>query len=140
VFKPHWIVNVAGILVFIGLMVYAIREFKTKNNGFLKLGQAIKIGLGIAVVAAVIGIIYQLLLMYVIEPEYMTKMLEFSEQTMLEKYPEMDEAQMEVALNMSKKFTSPGMLAAMALAMNLFCGLIISLIAGLIMKKEQNEY
>lgn len=140
IFDPHWSVSLVGALVFIGLMVYAIKEFKTKNDGFLKLGEAIKIGLGIALVSAIIGIIYQLILMYVLEPDYMVKMAEFQEQAILEKYPEMDEAQLETALNMSKKFTTPGMMTAMGLAMSLLFGLIVSLIAGLIMKKDKNEY
>ena len=78
--------------------------------------------------------------MFVLEPEYMTKMAEFQEQAILEKYPEMDEAQVEAALSMSKKFTTPGIMTAMALAMSLLFGLIVSLIAGLIMKKDKNEY
>jgi len=140
IFKPHWSVSLVGALVFIGLMVYAIRDFKATNGGFLKLGEAIKIGLGIALVSAIIGIIYQLILMYVLEPEFMTNMAAFQEQQILEKYPDMDEAQLETALNMSKKFTSPGMLVAFNLAGSLFFGLIVSLISGLIMKKDKNEY
>jgi len=139
-FKPHWSVSVVGALVFIGFIVYALREFKASNEGFLRLGEAIKIGLGIALVSALIGIVYQFVLMYVLEPDYMVKMAEFTEQAVLEKYPEFDEAQIETAVNMSKKFTSPGMLVAMSLAGSLFFGLIVSLIAGLIMKKDKNEY
>jgi len=139
-FKPHWSVSLVGALVFIAFMVYALKEYKAQNDGFLKLGEAIKIGLGIALVSAIIGIVYQLILMYVLEPEYMTKMAEFQEHAILEKYPEMDEAQLETALSMSKKFTSPGILVAMSLAGSLFFGLIVSLIAGLIMKKDKNEY
>lgn len=139
-FKSHWGVGVVGALIFIGLMVYGIYEYKSKNNGLLKLGQAIKIGLGMALVAAIIGIIYQMILMYVIEPEYMSKMAEFQEQAMYEKFPDMPEEQLEQALEMSKKFSGPGMIVAMSLAMSLFFGLIVSLIAGLIMKKDENQY
>ena len=140
IFKPHWSVSLGGSLIFIGLMVYALREYKANNGGFLRLGEAIKIGLGIALVSALIGIVYQFVLMYVLEPDYMTNMAAFQEQAILEKYPEMDEAQFETALNMTKKFTSPGILVAMSLAGSLFFGLIVSLIAGLIMKKDKNEY
>ena len=140
IFKPHWSVSLVGSLIFIGLMVYALREYKALNDGFLKLGKAIKIGLGIALVSALIGIVYQFILMYVLEPDYMVNMAAFQEQAILEKYPDWDEAQLEAAVNMSKKFTGPGMLVAMSLAGSLFFGLIVSLIAGLIMKKDKNEY
>jgi len=139
-FKPHWSVGTASAIIFIGLMVYGIREFKLNNNGLLGLGQAIKIGLGIALVAAVVGIVYQMLLMYVIEPDYMTNIAAFQEQTMYEKFPDMPEEQLERALEMSKKFSGPGMIIAMSLAMSLLFGLVVSLIAGLIMKKEETQF
>ena len=136
-FEPHWGVMVVGMLIFIGFVVYGIKVFKDLNNGFLKLGQAIKLGLGIALVAAIVGIVYQFLLMYVIEPDYLTKMAEFQEQAMYEKFPDMPEEQLEQAIQMSKKFSGPGILVVMSLAFNLFFGLIVSLIAGAIMKKEE---
>jgi hypothetical protein len=52
----------------------------------------------------------------------------------------MPEEQLEMATSMIKKFTSPTMMMSMLFASSLFFGLIISLITGLIMKKEQNEY
>ncbi len=139
-FKPHWSVATAGAVIFIVLMVYGIIEFKSNNEGLLRLGQAIKIGLGIALVASIIGIIYQMLLMYVIEPEYMTQMAAFQEQTMYEKFPDMPEEQLEQALEMSKKFSGPGIIIAMSLALSLIFGLIVSLIAGLFMKKEEIQF
>jgi len=137
VYKPHWAIGIVSFLLMIAVIVYGIKSFKDGNNGFLSLGQAIKIGLGISLISAIIGIIYQLIFSNVIEPDFYTKMGEFQEQMMLEKFPDMPEEQIESALEMSKKFSNPGMMAAFALGGSLIFGLIISLIAGAIMKKEE---
>ena len=76
----------------------------------------------------------------VIEPDFYAKMAEYQEQVMLEKFPDMPEEQLEKALEMTQKFSSPGMMAAFALGGSLLFGLIISLIAGLILKKEETAF
>lgn len=132
------IIGLLGFIAMILVIIYAIKAFKNANNGFLKLGEAIKIGVGVALISAIISIIYQIILSKVIEPEYYNKASEFMQQAMMERFPDMPEEQMEASLNMSKKFMSIGFIAAMALGFSLLFGLIISAIAGAIMKKEEN--
>ncbi len=140
IYKPHWGINVVNILLMIAFIVYGIKEFKTLNNGFLSLGQSIKMGLGISLIASIIGVLYLFLFIYVIEPNFMTNLEEFQQQVMYEKFPDMPEEQLEQALAMSKKFTTPTMMAMLSIVGSLFSGLIISLIAGLIMKKEEDQF
>ncbi len=140
IYNPHWIFATLGPLLFVGFIVYGIKAFKLSNEGFLKLGQAIKIGLGIALIAGIIASIYQFVFMNYIEPDYMTKVAEVQEQILYEKFPDMDEALIEKQLEITQKFSSPGILLAFSLAGSLIMGLIISLIAGLFMKKEDNQY
>jgi hypothetical protein len=140
IYQPHWSIGIVSFILLIGIIVYGIKVFKDGNNGFLTLGQAIKIGLGITLISAIIGIIYQLIFSNVIEPDFYDKMAEYQEQVMLEKFPDMPEEQLEKALEMTQKFSSPGMMAAFALGGSLLFGLIISLIAGLILKKEETAF
>ena len=56
VYKPHWAIGIVSFLLMIAVIVYGIKSFKDGNNGFLSLGQAIKIGLGISLISAIIGI------------------------------------------------------------------------------------
>jgi hypothetical protein len=139
IYKPHWILNVLNFALMIGFIVWGIKAFKADNGGFLKMGQAIKVGLGIALIASVIGIIYLFLFANVIEPEFQTNMVTAIEQNIMEQNPDMPEEQLEMALNMGTKFATPGMMAVMSLAGALFFGLIISLIAGAVMKNENTE-
>ena len=140
VYQPHWIISVVNILLMVAFIALGIKAFKESNGGFLKLGESIKVGLGIALIGAIIGIIYLFVFINVIEPDFMTKLADFQQQVMYEKFPDMPEEQLEKALEMSKKFSTPTMMALMSIVGSLFFGLIISLISGAIMKKEENQY
>ena len=61
-------------IIFPVVIFYAISQFKKQNANTLSLGQAIKIGIVIAVISAVVYIIYGLLFNYVIDPEFMGQM------------------------------------------------------------------
>jgi len=114
----------------------AIKAFKTANAGFLSLGEALKVGIGAAVIGGIIAAIWSFVLMNYIEPDYMNQMMEVQREKMIEMQPEMTEAQLDATAEMTSKFSSPIMVVAFSLIGNLFFGLIISLIAGLIMKNK----
>ena len=135
--QPHWSVQILGLFVFIAIVVIALKTFKKENGGYMKLGQALKVGLGVALIAALIGAIYAYLLMTVIEPTYMDQVMEIQQEAMLKQ--DMPQEQMDAALAMSEKFSGPGVAVTIQLIAGLFFGFIISLIAGLVMKRE-NPY
>jgi len=140
IYNPHWTVNVFSYILIIVFIVLGIKVFKTKNNGFLNLADAIKLGVGIALVSGIIGAIYFFVFSSFIEPDFTLKVSEFQEQLLYEKFPDMDEALIEQQVEMSKKFMTPGIMAGMTIVGNVIIGLIISLIAGLIMKKEETQF
>lgn len=140
IFKPHWIVSVLSYVLIIAFIVLGLKIFKEQNNGFLRLGQAIKIGLGITLISGIISVIYFLVFANFIEPDFIANMGDFQEQMMYEKFPDMDEAIIENQIEMSQKFMTPGLMSAFVLLGSLISGLIISLIAGLIMKKEETQF
>ena len=63
-------------LIFPIVIFYAINKFKKQNANLLSLGQAIKIGLVAAVISALVYGAYALLFNYVIDPDFMNKMME----------------------------------------------------------------
>ncbi len=137
--QPHWTVQLLGFFIFVVVVVMAHKTFKKENGGYMKLGQALKIGLGVALISALIGIIYTYLLMNVIEPTYMEQVMDIQQEVMLERNPDMTQAQIDTALEMSEKFSGPGIVIAFQLIAALFFGFIISLVSGLILKKD-NPY
>ncbi len=48
--NPSWIYSVIGIAIPIVIITLGIKAYKTANGGYLGLGEAIKVGLGIAVI------------------------------------------------------------------------------------------
>lgn len=135
--QPHWSLNILGLLIFIVIVVMALKAFKKDNGGYLKLGEALKIGLGVSLIGAIIGAIYTFLLMTVLEPTYMDQVMEIQQEAMLER--DMTQEQIDAALEMSQKFSGPGIVIAFQLIGGLFFGFIISLISGLALKKD-NPY
>jgi len=132
-------VNYVNYLITIAGIVFGIYTFRKDNEGFLSLGEALKIGLGISLISAVIAIIYTGLLMNVIEPTFMEKASEIAKNKMIDENPEMTQEQLNIALDMMKKFQGFGVISAFILIFSLFFGLLISLVSGLILKKARPE-
>ena len=68
-----WLINIAISVVFI---VIAVEQYKKANEGFLSIGEAIKVGVLVAVIAGVIGAIYQVIYATIIDPDYYDKVVE----------------------------------------------------------------
>ncbi|MEZ4875779.1 MAG: DUF4199 domain-containing protein [Flavobacteriaceae bacterium] len=136
--RPWW-VSVLGLIIMVAFIALGLKAFKGDNGGFLSVGEALKVGLAISVIAGILGAIYNYLFVAVIEPDFVSQMLEVTRNQMIEKNPEMTEEQMNMALGMTEKFMSPGIMSAMSIIVTLFFGFIISLISGLIMKQNRPE-
>ncbi len=137
--NPGVVFNIIGFLVIVVVIALAIKAFKQENNGFLRLGEAIKVGVGVALIGGIISALWMFLLINFIEPDYMVQMEEFQREMMVEQNPNMTEDQLEQSMEFVTKFNSPIISMAVVLITYMFLGLIISLIIGLIMKKE-NPY
>jgi len=135
--EPHWSVAVVGFLVTIALIVIGIKKFKEANEGFLSWGQAVKIGVGIALISSIIVMAYQLIFMNYIEPDFIAQTMEKQNQVMID--AGYTEEQMETATAMSEKMKSPAIISAMNILGGVFIGFIISAIAGAFMKESEEE-
>ena len=135
--ERNWISSILSLALTTGVIIYAFKQYKGANEGFMTLGQAIKLGLGIALIAGIIGVIFNYLLMNVIEPDMINQIMEKQQEAMIESNPNMTDQQLEAASEMTAKFMTPGMMAAFGLIASLFFGFIISLITGLVMKRDK---
>jgi preprotein translocase subunit YajC len=133
---PSIIYGIISFLILIVLITLAIKAFKTENNGFLSLSEALKVGIGAAVIGGIIAAVWSFALTTYIEPDYTNQVMEVQREKLIETQPEMTETQIEAAIGMGSKLSSPPIAFAISLIGNLFFGLIISLIVGLIMKNK----
>lgn len=122
-------------LIFPTFVIIGIKAYKTKNGGFLTLGEALKTGVAIALISALVYIVYVILFNYVIDPEYNAKIIEVVREQMLEN-DNVTEAQVEQTIGFVEKMSDPIIGSSVWLGLSLFFGLIYSLIGGLIMKNE----
>ncbi|MHA7843478.1 MAG: DUF4199 domain-containing protein [Winogradskyella sp.] len=127
--------NIIYYIVFPIIIFYAISQYKKANANLLSLGDALKVGLAIAVVSALVFVIYGLLFNYVIDPEFSQQALEVAKDKMLEN-PNMTEEQVKQSLEWIEKFQNPAFGFSIWIAFSAIFGLIYSLIAGLIMKND----
>lgn len=129
--------SIIGILMAVVIIAIGIYNFKKENQGFLEVKEAIKIGTGAGVIAALVSILYLLVLANVIEPDFWEKSLELGKTAMIEANPSLTDEQLDQALEMQKKFlwiTYPAMII-----MNTLLGLVIGVLTGIVLKKKAVE-
>jgi len=122
-------------IIFPVIIMYAISQFKKKNANVLSLGQAIKVGLVIAVISALVYAVYGLIFNYIIDPGFMDQMMDVTRDKMLEN-SDVTEEMVDKQMEFMKIFFNPVLGTAMWVALSAFFGLIYSLIGGLVMKNE----
>ncbi len=130
--------GILSLVIMVVIIVLGIKKYKELNGGLLTLGQGLKTGIAISLIGGVIGIIYTLIFMSVIEPDFMAQKLEMAREEMLDN-PNFSEDQIDNAIEMQEKFSSPGMIAAFGMLWTIFLGFVISLISSAIMQKKE-EY
>jgi len=128
-----------GIVIMIGVLLYAFIDHKKQQEGFLSLSEALKIGLGISALAGLIGVVYTFVLSEVLDPGMMEKALDFQLEKMRMDNPELTQEQLDGIRSMQEKFSTPLIRSAFQIIGSLFIGFIISLIGGLIVKKSRPE-
>ena len=137
--RPMWL-TITGLAIMVGIIVYGLKAFKSENEGFLSVSEALKVGLAISVIAGIIGTLYNLLFVTVIEPEFISQTLEFTREKMMTDNPDMTQDQMDMTMGITEKMMTPLVMSAMGIIFTLFLGFITSLIAGLIMKVNRPEH
>ncbi|WP_430425376.1 DUF4199 domain-containing protein [Maribacter litoralis] len=131
-------IQITQTLILAAGVIFAIVQFKKAGGGLLSISEALKVGAGVALIAAIVGLLYFFLLSNVIEPDYMDKMYEIGKIKAMADNPSLTEEQIDKGIEMNKSFawiTYP-----VLIIMNVIIGLIIGLITGLILKKEEAAY
>lgn len=132
-------VNWINWAITITVLILAIYSYRKTNDGFLSLSEALKLGLGISVISALIAIIYTYILVNFLDPDTIEKTIEVTQNKMLDENPEMTQEQIDLAKEMQLKLSSIYVISTMILIFSLVFGFIVSLITGLILKRNRPE-
>ena len=118
------------------VIMYAISQYKKHNANVLSLGNAIKLGVIIGIVSAIVYVLYGILFNYVIDPEFMGQMMEVARDKMIEQNPDMTDEMIEQSMSFMEVMFNPFVGSAIWVAASALFGLIWSLIGGLVMKSN----
>lgn len=125
--------QIVGLVMMIAVIFWGIISFRKANAGTLSIGQGVKLGAGIGVVAAIISVIYTLLLTNVLDPEFAVKTAEVTK-TALEERGDLTQEQIQQQYQGTIDFF--WIAYPFILIINTILGLIVGLVGGLIFKKS----
>jgi len=125
--------TVISIVLAVAITIWAIINFRKANGGLLSLGQAVKLGIGISLIAGVIGIIYLIFLSNVLDTEFATKIAE-NTKAAAEEAGVMTSAQIDQQYQGTIDYF--WISYPVILIFNVIMGLVIGLVGGLIFKKS----
>ncbi len=127
--------SIISIVMSVGVIFWGILNFRKANEGFLTIGQALKLGAGIALIAGIIAVLYTILLANVLDPDFPAKVMDAR---LAEVAGDMTPEQLQQQKEMGLKFWWFGY--PVILIVNIIIGLVIGLVGGLIFKKAQPDY
>lgn len=136
-YDRDWYTQLIGIIIMAVIIFLGIKEYRKNNNGLLSLGQGLKTGVGIALIGAIISVIYTFIFANFIEPGFIDQIVELQRQQFLEN-PNMTDELIETMSERTKNYFWPFTIG-MILIFSLFIGFVVSLIVSLVMKKTDEE-
>ena len=125
------------LIILLAALYYLIKSYRDSYlHGYITYGQAVGTGVVIFLYYAIISSIFAYLLYKVIDTGLVAKSLAYSEEIMAKKG--YTQEIIDTGMKFQKKIMKPEIMAIMALFINMFTGTIMSLIAGIFVKKEGN--
>ncbi|HSI90098.1 MAG TPA: DUF4199 domain-containing protein [Adhaeribacter sp.] len=137
-FDQIWLMFGIGLAVYIAAIVFAHREFKTKNAGFMTYGQGVMIGTVTVFIAGVIGGIFSYVYIEFVDPSILDQMKDM-QIGMMERFGLPDD-QMDEAIARIERDTTAGSQLQSGLINGIFSGLILSLIVSAFTKNRRPDF
>lgn len=130
-------VSIINLIIVILFPVLAINKVKSIENGFINFGRAFGTSFQVILISAIITALWILIYTLVLETNYQDGIIEANyEQWNAQGLSESD---MDNAVEMTKRFSTPVFMAVFTILTSAFFGAIVSLIvAAILQKKDPN--
>lgn len=133
------IMTILGSVVGIGGLVYGIKKYRDEVcDGVISYGSALGYGVLIALFAGIIVAVGNYTYWGFVDDGFIQFTMEQNEEKLYE--AGLPDEQIEMQLEMSQKFMSPGIMSIFGLLGQVFMAFIISLIAAAFLKKEPESF
>lgn len=128
--------NLVGAIISITVVVYALVAFR-KEYGFLKIGQCVKIGLGIGVVSGILGSLYYLIMINYIDPDFVEVSLNHAMEAYAQKNPNVSQEHLDQVRIGQELGRRPLFAVASLLIIVAIYNFLIGLIGAIFLKKKK---
>ncbi|MBI5219686.1 MAG: DUF4199 domain-containing protein [Bacteroidia bacterium] len=126
--------------ILIAGIVFGTKYFRDKmNHGSITYGKALGSGVLISLFSAIILAFYTFLFFKIIDPGALGKIYDLMEQQMM-KQPNLTDQQIEMSIEMAKKFTTPVTISIGIIFSFTLLGFVFSLITSIFLKKKTNPF
>ena len=121
--------------VLLAVIIMGTKSYRDDDlGGYISYGKSVGTGIVIAFFGSIILAFYMYLFFAFIDPAMADKILEMAEQQMMEKG--LPDDQVEMAIEMQKKFITPGWMFAFTILGYTFMGLILSLVTSIFIRRN----
>ena len=133
--------TVVSLLLTLGIIAFAQYSYRKDNEGFMSFSRALKLGVGIGLISAIIYSLFFIVLALVLDPNTISKSNEVAIEKMSEwsfvtdEILEITETEMENTTKSRAIFNTCSSL----IIGSIIIGFVISLITGLILKRNRPE-
>ena len=136
--KSNWIPNLFTYGSMIAVFYYAFTQHRDQElGGFMSLGRAISLGFWIALINGLFAVVFTYVYFTFIQPDLMDTIKQTAIDQTENRGGNVEQA--KEGIEMMSWMFKPGSFAIMAFMGSLFLGFILSLIIGLIVRKESKK-
>lgn len=130
--------QVAGIVVLLGLLFLAHREYKSNGDGFMDYGQGVGIGFWFGLISSAISSLFLFVYVKFISTGFLDAIRE--QQVIALEERGLSDAEIEQALKMSEAFSGPTAMLIFGLVGGTLISVIAALIVSAFTKKARPEF
>ena len=129
----QYIYAAVNFIIGLTILIMAMNKLKARNNGFLPFGKGFRLGFSIYIFSAIVGIIWLMLYMYVLEPDFQAQIMDQSAEQIYERQPNIGEEEFDMAMTWTERMTGPLAMVVISILSAAIMGAIISaIVAGII--------
>jgi uncharacterized membrane protein (DUF485 family) len=128
----------ASLVFYVGVIILAHKYFKDQGNSFMSYGQGIGIGFWIALISSVISSIFTYIYVKFIDTGYIQQMLD-KQREIIEEKGSMSDDQIEKAMTMAAKFTTPEMMLIFGVIGGVIITLLVALVVTIFTQKKNPD-